>query len=584
VIEYPVLIGLAALGASMLVSGIGLLGVRRTRPAGALLAMGGIGWLAAGALDANGNEDAGTTALVASAVLLTPLAMTAYPALRWQHPVDFLALSTLLGAGVLATVFWGREGVLEGMSVAVGLVLVGHTWWRIERADRDDRWALVWMALAAGSAGLVSGLIMFAAGSDFGGLLAVALFTLVGPAMFVGATRPEVVDVRGLVVGAVVFAVVVIAYVSVFMTAVSFLHLLTGRDQPTGTLAIIGGVIALGVHPLRVVLRGVVDELLFGERPNPLDAAGRVAGRVTDDPVVALRAIREALVLPYAALRIDGTEVAKSGTEVTHTRALDLALGGDAVGSLVVGLRPGDLSLSRDDEHVLRLVAPLLAQAVQSRTLAAELQASREGTITALEEERRRLRRDLHDGLGPRLSGIAFTTDAARNTLRQDPEGADAMLRALRAETVTAIEEIRRLSYAMRPPALDELGLVPALRQQSATILVPDGTPLHTEFHTPDSLPGFPAAVEVAAFRIVIEALTNAARHSGSHTATVSLEVDGADLVVEVTDEGRSRSSWAAGVGLSSMRERAAELGGTLTAGGTAYGGKVRAVLPWRDR
>ena len=95
--------------------------------------------------------------------------------------------------------------------------------------------------------------------------------------------------------------------------------------------------------------------------------------------------------------------------------------------------------------------------------------------MTALEEERRRLRRDLHDGLGPRLSGIAFTSDAARNLLRTDPDAADALL-PLRAETTTAIDEIRQLVYAMRPPALDELGLVPALRQQATGLRGSAGT------------------------------------------------------------------------------------------------------------
>ena len=191
--------------------------------------------------------------------------------------------------------------------------------------------------------------------------------------------------------------------------------------------------------------------------------------------MLALRAIREALVLPYAALRLDGETVAESGAEVTHTRTLPLALGADRAGELVVGLRPGDLTLSAGDDHVLSLVAPLLAQTLRARALADELRESRGQAITAIEEERRRLRRDLHDGLGPRLSGIAFTSDAVRNTLRNDPSGAEDLLRTLRQETVTAIEDIRGLVYAMRPPALDELGLVTALRQQARTLRAPDG-------------------------------------------------------------------------------------------------------------
>ena len=137
-------------------------------------------------------------------------------------------------------------------------------------------------------------------------------------------------------------------------------------------------------------------------------AATDVVDQIGDDPVLALRAIREALVLPYASLRVEGADLATSGTEVTHTRTLPLQLGADAVGEIVVGLRAGDLTLAAADADVLRIVAPLLAQTLRAQALARDLQASRNAAITAIEEERRRLRRDLHDGLGPTLSGVAF--------------------------------------------------------------------------------------------------------------------------------------------------------------------------------
>ena len=217
---------------------------------------------------------------------------------------------------------------------------------------------------------------------------------------------------------------------------------------------------------------------------------------------------------------------------------------------------------------MLSLVGPLLAQTVRAHRLAADLQVSREATVTALEEERRRLRRDLHDGLGPRLSGIAFTSDAARNSLRSDPDTTDELLATLRTETGAAIDEIRRLVYAMRPPALDELGLVPALRQQAVGLRTSSGEPLRVTI-TADELPaGVTAAVEVAAYRIVMEALTNAARHSGSDTASVSLLTETDALVIDVTDPGSGSAggAWTTGVGIASMRERAAQLGGSLTA------------------
>jgi signal transduction histidine kinase len=246
----------------------------------------------------------------------------------------------------------------------------------------------------------------------------------------------------------------------------------------------------------------------------------------------------------------------------------------------VVGLRPGDLSFSPGDEQVLRLTVPLLAQTLRARALAEDLIESRGQTITAVEEERRRLRRELHDGLGPRLSGVAFTSDAARNLIRTDPAAAEAMVSQLRADTVTAIEEIRRMVYAMRPPALDELGLVPALRQQAVGLRNRDGASVSVEVTAPKAIPDLPAAVEVAAYRIVTEALTNVARHSTSATATVRLLPDADGLHLEITDRGGRNGAWRPGVGMSSMRERAAELGGTLEAGPGPGGGRVAALLP----
>lgn len=578
-IGYPALLALAALGLTTGISGLAMLGVRRVRPSAVLVVLAGLAIVAAAILDATGGTDASRVAFVASGALLAPLALTAYPALTWRHPVDFVALVVVGGSGVLAVAWAETNETVGTMGLVIGCALVTHTWWKIERATGPDRWALTWMAFAGSLAGLTVFITAFMQLGTVGEVIAYLTMSTVAPALYAGVRRPEVVDVRGLVVRLVVFVTAAVGYVALFMSLESLVEILGDRVPPASTLAVIGAVAATTFHPLQVVLRGVVDELLFGARPDPLGAATRVVGHIGDDPVLALRAIREALVLPYAALRLDGQTVAGSGAEVTHTRILPLALGADRTGELVVGLRPGDLTLSASDDHVLSLVAPLLAQTLRTRALADELRESRGQAITAIEEERRRLRRDLHDGLGPRLSGIAFTSDAVRNTLRTDPSGAEDLLRTLRQETVNAIEDIRGLVYAMRPPALDELGLVSALRQQAGTLRAPDRTPLRVDLRA-DGLPALPAAVEVAAYRIVVEALANAARHSRSANATVNLTLADDTLEIEVTDDGSYGRSWRAGVGIASMGERAAELGGTLTAESTARGGRVHAVLP----
>jgi signal transduction histidine kinase len=259
---------------------------------------------------------------------------------------------------------------------------------------------------------------------------------------------------------------------------------------------------------------------------------------------------------------------------------LPLRLGDDEVGEIVVGLRAGDLSLSSADEDVLRIVAPLLAQTLRAQAMSRDLQESRGAVVTAVEEERRRLRRDLHDGLGPTLSGVAFATDAARNQLRTDPDRADELLVSLRNDTAAAIAEIRRLVEGLRPPALDELGLVGAIRQHVATLHSSSGTPLAVTVDVDDPLPAMSAATEVAAYRIVLEALTNAARHADASSASVELRLLTDDLVLAVRDDGRSSTDWTPGVGISSMRERARQVGGALRTSATGSGGLVEATLP----
>ena len=211
--------------------------------------------------------------------------------------------------------------------------------------------------------------------------------------------------------------------------------------------------------------------------------------------------------------------------------------------------------------------------------LTADLQHSRERLVAACEEERRRLRRDLHDGLGPALAGLTLKIETARNRLvRLDP-AADALFADLVARTQAAVADIRRLVYALRPPALDELGLAGALREVAAQY---KSSGLRIVFEAPCSLPALPAAVEVAAYRIGQEALANVVRHAGARSCVLRLELDQTALCLEVLDDGRGLpAGQRSGVGLASMQERAAELGGSCTVESVPSGGtRVHARLP----
>lgn len=573
----------ALLGIESVVAGWVIVQSHRSRAAAGLLALAGAALLlgcAATVLDLDG---AAGPAYRAAAFLLFPLAVLAYPRLAWREPVSFVLLVVVAAAGVLS-VAWDVAG--DPMAYVLVVALLLHAWWAYEQGDAADRRALAWTSLAWIGVGIVvsaGGLLAESAGAgDFAGLGAafLVLVLAVPAAMVIGVVRPEVVDVRGLVTRAVVAASVFVVYLSLALGLTSIAEALQGEPLGVTPVAVLCGLLAFGVRPLQVMLRGVVDQLLFGDRPDPLAAATSLADRIGDDPVLALGAVREALVLPYASIRAGGEELASSGTEVTHTRVLPLRLGADEVGEVVVGLRAGDLGLSPADEDVLRIVAPLLAQTLRARQMSRDLQRSREAVVGAVEEERRRLRRDLHDGLGPTLSGVAFATDAARNQVRTDPDRAEELLAQLRATTADAITEIRRLVEGLRPPALDELGLEGAIRQHAATLHSASGVPLPVAVDVPAPLPPLSAATEVAAYRIVVEALTNVVRHAAATSASVSLCVEAGGLHLAVRDDGRSASGWVPGVGLSSMRERSAHVGGTLTAGATERGGVVEASIP----
>jgi signal transduction histidine kinase len=218
--------------------------------------------------------------------------------------------------------------------------------------------------------------------------------------------------------------------------------------------------------------------------------------------------------------------------------------------------------------------------ALQAVLLSRELQRSRERLVAAREEERRRLRRDLHDGLGPILTAVTLKADAARSTLDTAPDRADALLAELRGDAKQAIGDLRRVVYDLRPAALDELGLLGALSQQVDRF---GRQGLSITLQAPPALPVLPAAVEVAAYRIIAEALTNIARHAHAYQVTITLAIDG-DLRLAVQDDGTPSAAngdgWRPGTGLQSMIERAAEVGGTLQAGPTPTGGRVSARLP----
>lgn len=332
------------------------------------------------------------------------------------------------------------------------------------------------------------------------------------------------------------------------------------------------GLAALLAQPLRERLQRAVNRLMYGERDDPYTVLSGLSQQLKTSlaPSTVLPSIAEAvaktLKLPYVALQLaygNQLELAVAyGRPAGEPLRLPLVYQAETVGELLVAPRaPGEL-FTASERRLLDDIALQAGVAAHAVRLSTDLQRARERLVNTREEERRRLRRDLHDGLGPQLASLTLTVAAARELLRHDVEAADRLLQELSAHTQSAITDIRRVVYDLRPPALDDLGLVLALREQATSY---SQAGLQITIDAPDCLPPLPAAVEVAAYRIVQEALTNVVRHARARSCTVRIVLDAA-LLIEVRDDGIGLPATPrAGVGMTSMRERVAELGGECT-------------------
>lgn len=457
---------------------------------------------------------------------------------------------------------------------------------RSEGLDRDRMRWLLWSVIVV-LAVSVATLAFSVPDGDFVGAL---VASVVPPmAMTIAIVRPTLVSIQDLLartaVLAAVFAVLVAADALVLWLFTLLLDDELTQSQVVGVVLVVSVVL---YGPLRQRLSAGVRRLMIGERGNRYDAVAGLASTLenTDDSVEQLaavaRAVASAFAVSFVSVEVDRGHgerlVTTVGTRPAEVRTLPITWRDTMIGRLVLPARGLRSRLTVQDEELLGDLVRQAATAARTSQLAEEVQHSRERLVTAREEERRRIRRDLHDGFGPALSGIVFQLEAARMTVERDPSRARAQLETVSSQVQEVVADVRRLVHDLRPPALDDRGLVGALRQQAEHLAVP------LDVTAPDDL-RLPAAVEVAAYRIAGEALTNVARHADASGARLFVETAGDALVLEVADDGHGiPADRAAGVGLASLRERAAELGGTTTISSPPGGGTVvRARLPLRS-
>ncbi|ONI81053.1 hypothetical protein ALI144C_21080 [Actinosynnema sp. ALI-1.44] len=575
-VSWQPVVGSTAMSIAFSISGALLAAQRPKNPIGWLFLAAGVA-NAVTAVSLPLCYAAGQQAWILSAALALPLALLLFPTGRlpgpWWAVLGWaLAAATpfvLLGLPAARIVWTGLAA-----AVIVPVVL------RYMRGDEVVRRQLLWLVLAVTGNALAFLPWILRLGP---GLLLVTL-SLVPAGMTIAILRYRLLDVRLLVSRSLLYLLLAVGVIAIYAGLVVLLGRTLDIEAHLGIATLVAVGVALLFNQARIRLQPIIDRALYGHRRDPVRALSHLSARLDtemDSLDDLLTAVRDALQLPYVAFRLQGREVAASGSAAGVLEVVPLAASGAASGELVIGVRPGQNRLGSQDMHVLAVLAIPLGVALRATMLSEELQLSRERIVAAREEERRRLRRDLHDGLGPTLSGVAYATDAARNLARSDPDTAVDLLVRLRGDIGDAIVEIRRLVEGLRPPALDELGLIGALHREAERLSYQEGGhPLTVSVDAPSDMPELPAAIEVAAYRISAEALNNAAKHSGATQVCVQITV-GDELHIQVRDDGSpGLDGWSPGVGMASMSERAAEVGGRCEARPGPDGGSVEAVLP----
>ena len=355
-----------------------------------------------------------------------------------------------------------------------------------------------------------------------------------------------------------------------------------------------GGLAALVLVPLAVWVQRTLRRLVYGDREFPRRVVADL--RRLDPSTAPEDALREMLELlarrlhlSFAAVELFATPTSEGvatsiGTSYGTPTTIDLVVGDSTLGRLQVEVDAAHDPFGPGDRRLLEDVGSQAGALVQAVSINRELQRSRERLVSAREEERRRIRRDLHDGLGPSLATLAMRLEGAQDLIPQDPEAAAELVGRLSDQARDEISEVRRLVEGLRPPALDQLGLVTALRQRAAEHRGARTPTMGWRLESADDRGPLPAAVEVAAYRIATEAVNNAQRHSGADECVVTLrrEPGALDVTIRDTGTGLARDR-PVGVGLSSMRERAEELGGSFeveTAPGSGTTISVRLPIP----
>ena len=490
------------------------------------------------------------------------------------------------------------SGAALAVSVPVMALAIVHGYLR--SPTREDRTALRLVVLALGAA-LVVWLIVGEVPRSITGhplvpwsVQALVLVPTVLACLVAAMLRYRLQEIDAAARRSLIQLIVASLIGAVFLAAVGAVNLAADTSYAS---MVLGGVVALILLPLALGLRRGVSSLVYGDRAFPYRVVSELRRL---DPVTApgdalhemLTVLGRSLRLSFVSVEVFGSSADdRIATSIGEARGqptdVVLSVGGATVGQLSLEVSPTREPFGPRDRRLLEDIGSQVGALVQAVTANRELQRSRERMVAAREEERRRVRRDLHDGLGPSLAALAIKLEVARDLIADDPDGAARLVGDLSEQARGDIGEVRRLVDGLRPPALDQLGLVSALRQRAdehnAAVRLGRGERSMTwTVRAEDGVEPLPAAVEVAAYRIVIEAVNNSLRHGHARSCAVGLARRDGSLTIEISDDGNGLPATpGTGVGIGSMRERAEELGGTFAMeSASGHGTRILVTMP----
>lgn len=528
--------------------------------------------------------------------------------------VLFIITSAAARFGAISTLDWMRQANV-GISVVESLLVVFVVFGMISayRNARDKvsrqqvRWFLAVLTLLF-LIFMVYGVLLVILGRPPFSSNVMALFTFLLPlSLAFGILRYRLFDIDPIINRTLVYGALTAITMGIYVFIVGYLGNLFQAIDKSIIAFLATGLVAVLFQPLRERLQRSVNRLMYGERDDPyavLTSLGeRLEAVVAPEAVLPtiVETIAQTLKLPYVAVALKEKGDFKiitsyglaSAAMDESCRTLPLSHQNEIIGRLILAPRSKSETFTPSEERLLIDIARQVGVAAHAVRLTTDLRRSRERLVTAREEERRRLRRDLHDGLGTTLAALHLQAGGIRTLINDDPVAASSLVDELQSDIRAAIADIRRLVYDLRPPSLDELGLVGAIRARAARCSAGNGdktwglteapanNTLLVSVEAPENLAPLPAAVEVAAYRIATEALNNVLNHSQARLCMIRIE-NKDDLLLEVQDDGvgfpPERSS---GLGLRSMHERAAELGGyCVIESAPGEGTSVKVCLP----